>query len=89
MADVKDQLNDLVGHASDMSDIELREAHARLMRQYRSLRSGSRRMARHASYQLARGVETTGDYVKDRPLQAVAFAIGVGVLLGVALGHRR
>jgi ElaB/YqjD/DUF883 family membrane-anchored ribosome-binding protein len=39
-------------------------------------------MAGQAQEQLNRGVDMTSEYVKERPMQAVAIAAGIGLVLG-------
>ncbi|MDF3035788.1 MAG: hypothetical protein K0S28_1062 [Paucimonas sp.] len=47
-----------------------------------------RTVADQASRQFNDGVEVTTTYVKDRPLQSVAIATGVGLALGILFGRR-
>jgi ElaB/YqjD/DUF883 family membrane-anchored ribosome-binding protein len=58
------------------------------MAQFSSMRYAAKGLASEASRQLNRGVETTTEYVKDRPMQSVAVAVGTGLLLGMLLRRR-
>ena len=50
-----------------------------------SMRQTAQSMAGQASKQLSHGVDVTTDYVKQKPLQSVAIAAGVGLLVGALL----
>lgn len=88
LSSLKSDLDALVNRAPSLSDDELSQAHARLMAQFSSLRYAAKGIASEASRQLNRGVETTTEYVKDRPIQAVAVAAGAGLLLGMLFKRR-
>jgi ElaB/YqjD/DUF883 family membrane-anchored ribosome-binding protein len=88
LSSLKNDLDSLVSRAPSLSDEELSQAHARLMQQFSSLRYAAKGIANEASRQLNRGVETTTEYVKDRPMQSVAVAAGAGLLLGMLFTRR-
>ena len=88
LTNLKNDLDALVNRAPTLSDEELQQAHARLMAQFSSLRYAAKGFAGQASRQLNRGVETTTEYVKGKPMQSVAVAIGTGLLLGMLLKRR-
>lgn len=88
LTSLKNDLDALVSRAPSLSDDELSQAHARLMAQFSSLRYAAKGIASEASRQLNRGVETTTEYVKDRPMQSVAVAVGTGLLLGMLFTRR-
>jgi ElaB/YqjD/DUF883 family membrane-anchored ribosome-binding protein len=88
LSNLKNDLDALVSRASSLSDEELRQAYARLMQQFSSLRYAAKGIANEASRQLNRGVETTTEYVKDRPMQSMAVAAGAGLLLGMLFKRR-
>jgi ElaB/YqjD/DUF883 family membrane-anchored ribosome-binding protein len=88
LSNLKNDLDSLVTRAPSLSDEELSQAHARLMQQFSSLRFAAKGIANQASRQLNRGVETTTEYMKERPVQSVAVAIGAGVLLGMLMKRR-
>ncbi len=85
LANLKSDLDALLSHASTLTDNELREARDKIMTRFSSMRYAAKGMATEAGRQFNRGVDVTSDYVKDRPLQSVAIATGVGLLLGAAL----
>jgi ElaB/YqjD/DUF883 family membrane-anchored ribosome-binding protein len=88
LTNLKNDLDALVTRAPSLSDEELSQAHARLMQQFSSLRYAARGLADQASRQLNRSVENTTEYVKQRPMQSVAVAVGTGVLLGMLFKRR-
>jgi ElaB/YqjD/DUF883 family membrane-anchored ribosome-binding protein len=88
LSSLKSDLDALVSRAPSLSDDELSQAHARLMAQFSSLRYAAKGIASEASRQINRGVETTTEYVKDRPMQSVAVAVGTGLLLGLLFNRR-
>jgi ElaB/YqjD/DUF883 family membrane-anchored ribosome-binding protein len=85
LANLKSDLDALMSHASTLTDRELSEARDKIMAKFSSMRYAAKGMATEASRQINRGVDVTSEYVKDRPLQSVAIATGVGLLLGAAL----
>jgi ElaB/YqjD/DUF883 family membrane-anchored ribosome-binding protein len=88
LSNLKNDLDALVSRSSNLSDEELSQAHAQMMAKFSSVRSAAKGMATEASRQLNRGVETTTEYVKDKPMQSVAVAVGTGLLLGMLFGRR-
>jgi ElaB/YqjD/DUF883 family membrane-anchored ribosome-binding protein len=88
LSNLKNDLDSLVTRAPSLSDEELSQAHARLMQQFSSLRFAAKGIADQAGRQLNRSVETTTKYVKQKPMQSVAVAVGTGVLLGMLLKRR-
>lgn len=88
LSSLKSDLDALVNRAPNLSDDELSQAHASLMAQFSSLRYAAKGIASEATRQLNRGVETTSEYVKDRPLQSLAVAVSTGLLLGMLLKRR-
>ncbi len=83
LSNLKSDLDALLSRATNLSDTELRQEHARLMAKFGSLRSAAKGVAEQANRQFNRGVDVTTDYVKDKPLQSVAVATGVGMVLGM------
>lgn len=88
LSDLKSDLDSLVNRAPSLSDDELVQAHAQLMARFSSVRYAARGIATEASRQFNRSMETTTEYVKDRPMQSVAVAVGTGLLLGMIFGRR-
>jgi ElaB/YqjD/DUF883 family membrane-anchored ribosome-binding protein len=85
LTNLKSDLDALLSRASSLTDRELSDARDKLLARFSSMRYAAKGMATEAGRQLNRGVDVTSDYVKDRPLQSVAIATGVGLLLGAAL----
>lgn len=88
LSNLKSDLDTLMSRASTLTDRELSDARDRLLSKYRSMRYTAKGMADQASQQFNESLEATTDYVKDRPLQALAIATGVGLLLGAVLRPR-
>lgn len=88
LSSLKNDLDSLVNRSSSMSDDELTQAHAQLMAKFSSVRHAAKGIANEASRQLNRSMETTTEYVKDKPMQSVAVAAGAGLLLGMLFGRR-
>jgi ElaB/YqjD/DUF883 family membrane-anchored ribosome-binding protein len=85
LTNLKSDLDALMAHASTLTDQELSEAHDKIVAKFSSVRHAAKGIAAEASRQLSHGVDVTSDYVKERPLQSVAIATGVGLVLGAVL----
>lgn len=88
LSNLKSDLDTLLGRATNMSEAELSAEHARLMAKFSSVKSAARGMAAQANRQFTQGVDVTTDYVKEKPLQSVAVAAGVGMVLGLLFRGR-
>lgn len=88
LSNLKSDLDTLVTRAPSLSDEELAQAHSQLMAKFSSVRYAAKGIASQATRQLNRGVESTTEYVKDKPMQSVAVAIGTGLLLGLLFKRR-
>lgn len=88
LSGLKNDLDALVNRSASMSDDELSQAHAQLMAKFSSVRYAAKGIASEASRQFNRGMETTTGYVKDKPMQSVAVAVGTGLLLGLLFKRR-
>ena len=88
LSSLKNDLDALVNRAPSLSDDELAQAHRQLMAKFSSVRYAAKGIADQASRQLNRGMETTTEYVKDKPMQSVALAVGTGLLLGMLFKRR-
>ena len=82
---LKADLDALMARASTLTDSQMREARDRIMARYESLRFSAKGFADQASEQFNQSIDMTSDYVKEKPLQSVAIAAGVGMLLGALL----
>ncbi len=85
---IKSDLDALVNRAASMNEEELARAHAQIMARFSSMRYAARGFADEASRQFNRGVETTHQYVKEKPMQSVGLAVGTGLLLGLLFARR-
>lgn len=88
LSDLKNDLDALMSHASTLTEIELREARDRIMARFSSMRYAAKGIADQASKQFNEGMDVTVDYVRERPLQSVAIAAGIGALVGLLLTRR-
>lgn len=88
LSDLKSDLDALMSHASTLTENELREARDRIMARFSSMRYAAKGMADQASKQLNQGMDVTVDYVRERPLQSVAIAAGIGALVGLLMTKR-
>lgn len=88
LSSLKSDLDALVNRSASLSDEELIQAHAQLMTKFSTMRYAARGIASQAGRQFNRGVETTTTYVKDKPVQSVAVAVGTGLLLGLLFKRR-
>lgn len=88
LGNLKSDLDTLLGRAGDLSDYELSREHARLMAKFSSVKSAAKGVAAEANRQLSRGVDATSTYVQDKPLQSIAAAAGVGLVLGMLFKRR-
>jgi ElaB/YqjD/DUF883 family membrane-anchored ribosome-binding protein len=87
-SNLKADLNDLVSRIPSLSEIDLQAAKDKLLDKYESSRISARAYAADAREKLNHGVEIGGEYVKERPLQSIALAAGVGLLLGALISRR-
>ena len=85
---LKADLDTLLGHAAELTDTELHDAQERILTKFSSLRFAAKGMAVEAGRQFHHGVEVTTGYVKERPLQSIALAVGFGTLLGVIISRK-
>jgi ElaB/YqjD/DUF883 family membrane-anchored ribosome-binding protein len=88
LSSLKSDLDALVNRSASLSDEELAQAHAQLMTKFSTMRYAAKGIANEAGRQLNRGVETTSTFVKDKPMQSVAVAVGTGLLLGLLFKRR-
>lgn len=93
LANLKSDLDTLLARASSLTDRQLREGRDRLMKKFGTMRHSAKNMAadykniasdysQQFSRQVSQGMDTTADYVRDKPLQSIAIAAGVGLLIG-------
>ncbi len=85
LSNLKSDLDALMSHASTLNENELREARDRILARFSSVRHAARGFAEQAGRQFSQGLDLTADYVRDKPLQSVAIAAGIGLLVGTIL----
>lgn len=88
MASLRTDLDSLVSRISSMTDHELTAAKEKLMARIEATKVSAKGVAADVTQQFNRGVDVGTDYVKERPLQSVAVAAGVGVMLGMLIARR-
>ncbi|MGE5622798.1 MAG: glycine zipper domain-containing protein [Bacillota bacterium] len=88
LSSLKNDLDALMSRAPSLSDDELSQAHTQLMAKFSSMRYAAKGLANEASRQFNRGMESTTEYVKDKPMQSLAVAAGAGLLLGLLFKRR-
>lgn len=88
MATLRAELDSLISRISSMSELELTAAKERLLTKIESSKATAKDVASDVTQQFNHGVGMTTDYVKERPLQSVAAAAGIGILLGLLIARR-
>lgn len=88
MATLKSELDNLISRISSMSDLELIAAKEKLLAKIEASKVAAKGVASDVTRQITHGVDVTTDYVKERPLQSVAVAGGIGILLGMLIARR-
>jgi ElaB/YqjD/DUF883 family membrane-anchored ribosome-binding protein len=85
---LKTDLDALTSRAAALSEDELKDAYGQMMAKFATLRYAAKGIATQAGQQFNQGVDVTTEYVKERPLQAVGYAAGIGFLIGLLLARR-
>ncbi|HJV52710.1 MAG TPA: DUF883 domain-containing protein [Noviherbaspirillum sp.] len=88
LSNLKNDLDALMSRAPSLSDEELSQAHTQMMAKFSSMRFAAKGLANEASRQFNRGMDSTTEYVKDKPMQSLAVAAGTGLLLGLLFKRR-
>ena len=83
LANLKEDLDALMSHASTLTESELCEARDRLMARFSSMKNVARGIAGQASRQLAHSRDVTIEFIRNRPFQSALIAAGTGILLGL------
>ena len=81
-------LDDLTSRFSSLSESELIAAKEKILTKIESSRVAAKGIAADVTQQINRGVGVTTDYVKERPLQSVVVAAGMGLMLGMLISRR-
>lgn len=88
LRNLKSDLDTLLSRATNMTEADLKQEYARLTAKFGTLKSAAMDAADQANRQLSHGMEVTSDYVREKPLQSVAIAAGVGMVIGMLLAPR-
>ena len=87
-ASLREELDSLTSRISSMSDFELSEAKEKLLAKMEATKGAAKSVAADVTQHFNHGVDVTTGYVKERPLQSMAVAAGVGLLLGMLISRR-
>ena len=88
LAQLRADIDDLTNRMPNLSDIDLNAAKDKLAAKISAAKAASVEAANNARQQFNHGVEVTGEYVKERPIQSVSVAAAVGVILGLLISRR-
>lgn len=88
MTSLRADLDDMTSRLSSFSESELTAAKEKILAKIESTKVSAKGIASEVTHQIHHGVDVTTDYVKERPLQSVAVAAGVGILLGMLISRR-
>ncbi len=88
MSKFRADLDDFVSRIPGLSDMDLNAAKEKLLTSLSSSRQSAMNYASEARQQINQRVEATGEYVKEKPMQSVGIAAGVGFLLGLLVSRR-
>lgn len=88
MSKFRADLDDFVSRIPGLSDIDLNATKEKLLSSISSSRQTAMNYASEARQQINQRVEATGEYVKEKPMQSVGIAAGVGFLLGLLVSRR-
>jgi ElaB/YqjD/DUF883 family membrane-anchored ribosome-binding protein len=88
MSKLRADLDDLVARIPGLSEMDLNAAKEKLLSSISSSRQTAMNYASEARQQINQRVEATGEYVKEKPMQSVGMAAGIGFLLGLLLSRR-
>lgn len=86
---LKTDIDSLVTHAVDLTDAELSDAYEKIAGKVSAVGQSAREFAGKASDTIHHGVDVSTEYVKDRPKQSLALALGIGTLIGILLARAK
>lgn len=88
MTSLRADLDDLTSRLSTLSEFELIAAKEKILAKIEAMKLAAKGVTTHMGQQLNHGVDVTTEYVKERPLQSLAVAAGIGILLGMLISRR-
>lgn len=88
MAAIKQELDEFTARLPSLSDVDLQAAKEKLLAKIESAKVSAKSVVGDAREKLNHGVDASQEYVKTRPLQAVAIAAGFGLLVGLLVRRR-
>jgi ElaB/YqjD/DUF883 family membrane-anchored ribosome-binding protein len=88
LSNLRADLDDLISKLPSLSDIDLEKAKDNLMQKIAETKETARDVAHDAREQLDHGIECSREYVKERPLQSVGYAVAIGFLVGLLTSRR-
>lgn len=88
MTSLRADLDDLTSRLSSLSEFELIAAKEKILAKVEAMKVAAKGVATDVGQQFNHGVGVTTEYVKERPLQSLAVAAGIGILLGMLISRR-
>lgn len=88
MGTLRAELDSLTSRIASMSDFELAAAKEKLLARIESTKVATKSLARDVTERVSHGVDVTTGYVKERPLQTLAVAASLGIVLGMMISRR-
>lgn len=88
MSKFRADLDDFISRIPGMSGMDLNAAKEKLLSSLSSSRESAMHYASGAREQINQRVEATGEYVREKPIQSLGMAAGVGFLLGLLVSRR-
>jgi ElaB/YqjD/DUF883 family membrane-anchored ribosome-binding protein len=89
MGKLKAGLDDLIARLPSLSETDLNTAKEKLLEQIVIAKQAANQAASDAQEKVSQGIEAAGGLVKSRPLQSIAIATGVGLLIGLLISRDR
>lgn len=81
-------LDDLTSRLSSLSEFELTTAKEKILAKIEAVKLAAKGVTTDVGQQFNHGVGVTTKYVKERPLQSLVVAAGIGILLGMLMSRR-
>jgi ElaB/YqjD/DUF883 family membrane-anchored ribosome-binding protein len=88
MTSLRADLDELTSRLASLSEVELTAAKEKILAKIDAIKLAAKGVTTDVGQQLNHGVDVTTEYVKERPLQSLAVAAGIGILLGMLISRR-